>query len=88
MYASILLLNFFQLVTMAALQLAFLCGIDGGIYLGLVKENFLHDCAAIVLASLQSRLAKQIFATRGGGHRPGAHSVVYIYINCPLKNVI
>jgi hypothetical protein len=37
------------------------------IYLGLVKENFLHKCAAIVLASLQLRLAKHFFASMGGG---------------------
>ena len=68
--------------------MALSCGIDAGIYPYLVKENFLRDCAAIVLASLQLRLAKQFFANRGGGDQFVAHSVVYIYINCPLKNVI
>jgi len=59
-----------------------------GIYPGLVKENFLHECAAIVPASLQCDPAKHFFANRGGRGQFVAHSVVYIYINCPLKNVI
>ena len=59
-----------------------------GIYLGLVKENFPHECAAIVPASLQCDPAKQIFESMGGGSQYVARSVVYIYINCPLKNVI
>ena len=60
-----------------------------GIYLGLIKENLLHDCAAIVPGKLSMRdPAKQFFANRGGGSQSVAHSVVYIYINCPLKNVI
>ena len=47
--------------TIATLQLAFLCGIDGGIYLSLIKENFLRDCAAIAPSKLAMRLAKQLF---------------------------
>ena len=76
-----------------ALSCNVLTGITGeyywGIYPSLVKENFLHDCAAIVPGKLSMRdPAKQFFANRGGGSQSVAHSVVYIYINCPLKNVI
>ena len=37
------------------------------IYLGLVKENFLHKCAAIVPASLQCDPAKHFFCKHGWG---------------------
>jgi len=59
-----------------------------GIYLGLIKENFLHECAAIVPASLQCDPAKQFFANMGGGRQFVARCVVVVYIICPLKNVI
>ena len=49
-----------------------------GIYPSLVKENFLRDCAAIVLAGLQSRLAKHFFANGGGGVSM-SRTVLYIY---------
>ena len=59
-----------------------------GIYLGLIKENFLRDCAAIVPSKLAARHGKAFFSNRGGGRQSVCLGVVYIYINCPLKNVI
>ena len=57
-----------------------------GIYLGLAKENFLHDLAAIVLASLQSRPGKAIFFASMGGGSLSWSALYCIYIhNLPFK---
>ena len=65
--------------------MALSCGIDAGIYLGPAKENFLHKCAAIVLASLQCDPAKQIFCKHGWGESVCcAMYCIYIH-NLPFK---
>jgi hypothetical protein len=58
---------------------------SNGIYLGLVKENFLHDCAAIVPSKLAARRGKAIFCKHGRGASV-CRALYCIYIhNLPFK---
>jgi len=46
---------------LAALSCGIDAGIDWGIYLGLVKENFLHDLAAFVTSKFAIKPGKAFF---------------------------
>ena len=87
--AQMHLVNSFFKLFLTDYMASFFGGLAGecacGIYPSLVKENFLHDLAAIVLASLQSRRAKHFFANMGWGESV-CRKLCCIYIhNLPFK---
>ena len=91
--AQMCLVNSFFKLFLTDYMASFPSGLAGnvhaGIYLSFIKENFLHKCVAIVPASLQCDTSKAIFLQAwGGGSQFVTLCIVYIYIICPLKNVI
>ena len=59
--------------------MALSCGIDAGIYLGLVKENFLHDSSGFVPSKLAIKTSKAFFLQTGEGGIVLERTLLYIY---------